>query len=434
MNKRIGVNVLWNLFGTGFPLLIAVVAIPPLIESLGTARFGILSLAWMVVGYFSFFDLGLGRAMTQLIAQRIGNGQGSEVPLIVRSGMALMAILGIFGGLVVALLSPLLVDKFMIPDGLYTETLDSFFLLSASVPIVIVTTGLRGVLEGRHRFDIVNKVRAPLGALTYLGPLLVLPFSNSLVPVVAILVLGRIVSGIVYSLVILRLYPEIVKKTSFDVKLLGLLLSFGGWMTLSNVAGPLLLYLGRLALALLVSAEAVAYFSTPYDMVISLLLIPGMFVSVLFPMFAEKFHRDLQAVTTLYFQAMRYTLFIMTPLALFTYMFARPAISWWISDDFSDNSYRVAELLAIGIFINSFGYISQALVQAYGRPDLTAKLHVAELIAYVPYMWWLVEEQGVDGAAIAWVVRVTISTIALAFIANRCLTGGFKSPNKETKE
>ena len=89
-----------------------------------------------------------------------------------------------------------------------------------------------------------------------------------------------------------------------------------------------------------------------------------------------------------------------------------------------------AQLLAVGVFINSFGYISQALIQAYGRPDLTAKLHVAELIAYVPYLWWLVETHGIEGAAIAWVVRVTISTAALAAIANGCLTRGIRATGK----
>lgn len=428
---RLTVNVLWNLLGTGVPLLVGLVAVPPLIHALGTARFGVLSLAWVVVGYFGFFDLGLGRAMTQLIARKVGNCEESEIPSVVRSGMACMALLGIAGGLVVAALSPWLVGyKLAIPEHLRAETLNAFFLLAASIPIVIITTGLRGILEGRHRFDVVNIVRAPLGALTYLGPLAVLPFSNELPPVVATLVAGRIVSCAAYAALCLRLYPELARRAEQDASHIRQLLAFGGWITLSNVAGPLLLYLGRLALALLVSAEAVAYFSTPYDVVISLLLIPGLFASVLFPMITETFQRDHASVRTLYRQWLRNTGLVMFPLALLTFLIARPALALWINEAFSEQSYRVAQLLAVGVFINSFGYISQALIQAYGRPDLTAKLHVAELIAYVPYLWWLVETHGIEGAAIAWVVRVTISTAALAAIANGCLTRRIRATGK----
>jgi O-antigen/teichoic acid export membrane protein len=335
-----------------------------------------------------------------------------------------MTIFGIIGGLVIAALSPWVVGyKLSIPEVLQSETLVSFFILAASIPIVIITTGLRGILEGRHRFDLVNIVRTPLAALTYIGPLLVLPYSNSLPPIVAALMLGRITMGIAYLCIILRLYPEVLNKTSFDPVVLKKLLSFGGWMTLSNVAGPLLQYLGRITLAVMVSVDAVAYFSTPYDMVINLLLVPAIFVSTLFPIFSEKFDQDKKYVKILYIQWMRHTFLIMLPLALAVFLLAKPGLSWWINETFAEHTYRIAEILAIGIFINSFGHISQALVQAYGRPNLTAQLHIIELVTYVPYLWWFVGKYGAEGAALAWVVRVTISTIVLSVLANWCLSG-----------
>ena len=47
------------------PTLAGVVAIPRLVHSLGVDRFGLLSLAWIIVGYFSLFDMGMGRALTK---------------------------------------------------------------------------------------------------------------------------------------------------------------------------------------------------------------------------------------------------------------------------------------------------------------------------------------------------------------------------------
>lgn len=419
---RITKNVLWNAFGTSLPLLAALISVPPLLEAMGVARFGILSLAWVVVGYFSLFDLGLGRAMTQLIAKKAGSGERDQIPVIARSGMLCMAGFGILGGLLVAGLSPWLVEKQLsIPVHLRGETLQAFYLLALSIPLVIVTTGLRGILEGRHRFDVVNLVRAPFGALTYLGPLAALPFSSELPLVVATLVAGRFLSCLAYGVICVRLYPELLQKSSVQLQQVQQLLSFGGWMTLSNLAGPLLLYLGRIALAMLVSAEAVAYFSTPYDVVISLLLIPGIYIGVLFPLFSERFQQDHGSVRNLYQRWLRITFWTMLPLSLVTFLVAQPALALWVGTDFADRSFRVMQLLAIGVFINSFGYISQGLIQAYGRPDLTAKLHVVELILYVPYMWLLIDQYEIVGAAVAWSIRVTVSTIALFIIASACL-------------
>ena len=65
-------NTVWNLGGQVAPLVVAIFAIPPLIKGLGTDRFGVLTLAWVVIGYFSLFDLGLGRALTKLVAGQEG--------------------------------------------------------------------------------------------------------------------------------------------------------------------------------------------------------------------------------------------------------------------------------------------------------------------------------------------------------------------------
>ncbi len=58
---RVAHGALLNLAGHAAPLVAAVAAVPALIGSIGQERFGFLALAWALVGYFSFFDLGLGR-------------------------------------------------------------------------------------------------------------------------------------------------------------------------------------------------------------------------------------------------------------------------------------------------------------------------------------------------------------------------------------
>ena len=69
-------------------MLVAIIAIPFLIKGLGTARFGVLTLAWMVVGYFSLFDLGIGRALTKVVAEKIGAEKEDEIPSTVWTAMS----------------------------------------------------------------------------------------------------------------------------------------------------------------------------------------------------------------------------------------------------------------------------------------------------------------------------------------------------------
>jgi O-antigen/teichoic acid export membrane protein len=412
----------WSLLGAGLPMLVAIVAVPILIRDLGTARFGVLSIAWMVVGYFSFFDFGLGRALTQAVAAKLGGQEEHKVPEIVWTALALMLGLGIVGCVATAALTPWLVSSALkVPASLQDETRTSFFILALSIPIVVLTTGVRGLLEAYQRFDMVNIVRVPLGVLTYLAPLLVLPMGQTLPIVVLVLVIVRVASCIAYVGMCAKLFPRLRRRTAMQNTVVRELLRFGGWMTVSNITAPVLLYLGRLLVAGMVSVEAVAYFSTPYDVVTNLLTIPAILVSVLFPVFTQSFQHDPVAVAAVYRRAMLYNFLALTPLCLATFLLAKPALSWWINEEFASHAYRVAQFMAVGVLINSFGHISQSLIQAYGRPDITAKLHVAELLAYVPYLWWLTRMHGIEGAALGWVIRVAISTAALGLIAHRCL-------------
>jgi O-antigen/teichoic acid export membrane protein len=63
-NRLLVTNVFWNLLGMGIPLLVAIFTIPLLIDGLGISRYGILTIVWMIIGYFNLFDLGIGTVLT----------------------------------------------------------------------------------------------------------------------------------------------------------------------------------------------------------------------------------------------------------------------------------------------------------------------------------------------------------------------------------
>lgn len=150
--RRIFFHSLLNLAGTGGPLLVAVVAIPFLIAGLGTERFGVLTLVWVLIGYLGLLDLGIGRALTKLIAERLGTPAEDEVPALIGTALLLMFGFGCLGALACAVLSGWLASTALaIPPPLQNEAAVAFLLVAAAIPAVTLTTGLRGVLEACHR-------------------------------------------------------------------------------------------------------------------------------------------------------------------------------------------------------------------------------------------------------------------------------------------
>lgn len=412
-------NTVWNLIGQGAPLLVAIFAIPPLIKGLGTDRFGVLMLAWMVIGYFSLFDLGLGRALTKLVAEKLGAGQEHEIPKLTWTALTLMGILGIIGALIAAVLSPWFVYGVLkIPATLQDETLKAFYVLVLSIPIVITTTGLRGILEAHQCFGLVNAVRIPIGLFTFLAPLIVLPFSNSLYPVVAVLVVGRLLAWTAYLWLCLRIVRSLRHHISVQRGMICPLLSFGSWMTVSNIVGPLMVYLDRFLIGALVSMTAVAYYTTPYEVVTKLWIIPGALVGVLFPAFSSTLAQDSTRAAWLFGRGINCVFLALFPLTLIIVTLAHEGLAMWLGAKFADNSSFVLQWLVIGVFINSLAQVPFALVQGAGHPDLTAKTHLIELPFYLLALWWLLSTYGIKGAAIAWVVRVVVDVVVFFAMAH----------------
>src|SRR5260370_26955505 len=62
-------NTVWNLLGSGAPTIVAVFCLPLLIRGLGKERFRVLTLARALICYASLVGLGLGRALTPLVAK-----------------------------------------------------------------------------------------------------------------------------------------------------------------------------------------------------------------------------------------------------------------------------------------------------------------------------------------------------------------------------
>ena len=186
----------WNMLGQLLPVAVGAFVIPALVKGLGVDRFGLLSLAWVVIGYFSLFDLGIGRALTKLVADKIGASGQHEIPSLVWTSLLLLLLFGVIGGVGAFAISPWLVhDALRLPAALQPEALKMFYLLALAIPLITVTSGLRGILEAYQHFRIITLIRVPISVLSFMGPLLILPFSHSLVPMTLVLLTGRILGS-----------------------------------------------------------------------------------------------------------------------------------------------------------------------------------------------------------------------------------------------
>jgi O-antigen/teichoic acid export membrane protein len=111
----------------------------------------------------------------------------------------------------------------------------------------------------------------------------------------------------------------------------------------------------------------------------------------------------------------------MLPLALLVRMFSREVLTLWLGAQFASRSFLVLEWLAVGVLINSLAHVPSSMIQAIGRPEVNAKIHLLELPLYLALAWWMISHYGIVGAAIAWAGRVTVDAICFFAVGYRVL-------------
>jgi O-antigen/teichoic acid export membrane protein len=412
-------GILFNLAGAAAPAALALLCIPWIASTLGAARFGVLALAWTAIGYVAFLHLGLGRAVARGTAAAGSEAEGDELRATVWTALGMTMALGALGAAALFAFAPGVVRLLHMPAALAGEATAAFRVLACAVPFTVTTPVLSGVLEARRRFGVVNAVTVPSALVTYLGPVAALAVSHTLVPLVAVLAVGRVLSWAAFFVLCLREVPELRSGPTFHGRLARPLLSYGGWTTVSALVSPLLVYMDRFVIGAAVSAAAVAYYATAQEVVLRTGLVSGAVVGVLFPAFASVPGHDGRRVAHLLESGVDAVLVLVLPLALILAAAAEPLLQFWLGGDYAAQGAHVLAWLSFGLVVNGLAKVPSTMLQAVGRPDLTARLHLMELPGFIVVLGVLVWAWGLEGAAVAWVVRVTADSAGLYWFAWR---------------
>src|ERR1700675_1921015 len=96
--RTLKTNFVINVLGAIVPLGVALVTVPIYVRHIGDARYGVLSIVWVLLGYFGFLDLGLSRAAVNALARLRDAPREARVRILVTTLMLNLG-LGLLGSL-----------------------------------------------------------------------------------------------------------------------------------------------------------------------------------------------------------------------------------------------------------------------------------------------------------------------------------------------
>jgi O-antigen/teichoic acid export membrane protein len=416
-------NTLWNLFGSVVPMLVGIVAIPYIYREIGIERIGVLTIIWALIGYFSIFDFGLGRAITQRIASLAAHQTDERKKTIATTGVFLTLLIGMVGGLLGFAAIELLGVRWLNSAlHLDPEIRASFLLACLAIPATTATAGLRGILEGEQRFKAINILKLILGLSNFLGPIAsIVLFGPRLDYIVGSLVVARYFILFAHHLSVRKFIGT--SANDFSQEETKQLFQFGGWMTLSNIISPLMVVADRLLISNVLGAAVVAFYTIPAEFMIRLLILPAAITTTVFPIFTKDLsEKNFSNAFALYKKSMKIIFLMMAAITAGIVLGAEFGIELWLGSEFAEKSTAVASILAVGILFNSMAQIPHAYIQASGDARSTALIHLFEAVLYIPTLILLMQMHGIVGAALAWTLRALLDLVLMHVRAMRINT------------
>ncbi|WOH53661.1 flippase [Bradyrhizobium sp. sBnM-33] len=410
-------NVVYNIIGASIPTLVAVLTIPIYLRVIGEARYGVLSLIWLVFGYFGLFDFGLSRATAHRLSMLRSSGIKTRASIFYTAACLNVATGLSVAGIFYLVAVPILNITISKHTSLYGEVFASLPWIAIFFPIALLNGVLVGCMEANERFLQLN-IQQVVGAI--LLQCLPLAFVYWLGSNLEVAVLGAIAAR---TFAIAWLAFECIRWAfaagwpQVDRSHIKELVRYGGWITVTNSVSPVLTSIDQFVIGLLLGARAVAHYSIPFSLAGKALIVPAALTRALFPRLCYSTTIEAQELSHRSLIILSATMaLICVPAILLTKL----ALGMWVGEDFALESHLVAEILLIGVWINGLALIPFTLLQAQNRPDLVAKLHALEVIPFVLLLSLFIKIFGLPGAAMAWCLRVTADGV-LMFLA-----AGFK--------
>lgn len=411
---RLARNSLFTLFTQVTIAIIAIVTLPYVVRGLGFESYGILSFAVVIFTTLTIIDMGVGRTSTKFIAECVEKGDREGIRSYFWTSFYLQLVIGIFVGLFIYLLSNWIFRVMNLPNvdrGVLNVVL---ILICSSAPVIMCLSTVRGALEAAQRFDVSNVLKMAVNLSTYLVPLLFLKLRLDILDIVGALFLVRLLCLALFMGICYRVYPFLGSYPPNAKVSLRSIVRFTSWIAVSNILIPIFSQMDKYFIVGGESFHRLSFYTIPFEVINGIWIIPSSIAAVAYPAFSY-YRENASASEELLHYSSKYIMVLLLPLIVFLFMFSKEILFLWQGPEVARNSASVLRILLLGVFINSISWVPGNMLTGQGRPDIVAKIHIAQVPVFIVAAYFLIQKYSIVGAAIAFTLRVSFETFLILF-------------------
>lgn len=417
--RRIALNSLFSTAAWLTPLIVGFVSTPILVNGLGTAEYGIYAL---IAGFISYsFSFSVGRIVVRYVAEYSLSANEAAINQIVSTALLIAMAVGVFGGLILAILAPYIVSEVLRIDPQYRQlAVPAFYIANATIISVILSQVFQYTLQGFQRFGRYVFFSNLFSVLFGFGNIVLV---KSGFGIFALLLWGLIlnVSLLIGNLVSVKaVFPQFRFTLSIDSGILRSAVRYSMSIIFYQIFGNLLFIFERVWVTRHFGPSAMAYFAVS--------ALPGIYVQTLAASLAAVFlpvmSRSIQETAMLNAIYRRASKILLAGLLFFliaVIFLGDRLLAIWIGPGFAEDAYSLLVLQAMSYGLISLMVIVWQLNEAAKAPGLNTLISALWLAVTFLAVIFLTDRFGVEAVAWGRLIGVAITLPVIFFSESRFL-------------
>lgn len=406
-------NVITNWGAFAVSAAVSFLLSPYVVHSLGNEAYGVWVLISSLVGYLGLLDLGVRGAVTKFVATHHAASNHAAASRIASAALAVFGLAGITAVVVSAIIARFGLSVFEVSSE-YADIAEPVLVLGGiTIAITIVGGVFGGIVVARQRFDLINSSAVVVIFLRAMAVVVTLEGGGGLFEL-AVVQLGVSVLQSCVAVVLSRyVYPEVhVRPTRFDYGDLRIILSFGLYSTLLNVASTLVFYSDTLIIGAYLPVALITFYAIATNLIdYTRSLISGISTTITPLTSALEGSREMDRVTEAMIAGGRYATLVCLPIAITFLLRGHSFIGLWMGPEYAQLAGDVLVILTLGLLASASFQICTATMIGINRHGSMVPAFLAEAVVNVALSIALLPAYGVLGVA----VGTLIPRVMMAF-------------------
>lgn len=408
-------NIIFRIGGYVYRFLMA--------SLLGPAMYGILGLTLPFQGIFQILAAGgLPPAIAKYVSEYNSLNKEDLAKQTIKTSLKIMVILGILVGfLMISIIAPWLsYSVFKNPN-----TLLPLQAVGLITPFSVIVGAFRGAFQGVYKMEYIVATR-------FVEQMTMIIFATGFV-VIGLqafgAVLGTVIGFALSSLSGLYIYkkymgnyittsPDFEFSVKQEIELDKKLVSFSIPVTITSIAEMIIYSISTLIMGIFLSSKLIGYFTAADPIARLPLMVSTSIATTILPAASEAYvKKNKKQLNHYVFKSYEYVIALTLPLCIFIMVFSKPIMTlvYFTNLEYSLGSSALS-ILVLGMTFYALYSVSTGIIQGIGYPRITMYILLLGSGLNVILNWFLIQELGIVGGALATTVATAIFTIPTIFI------------------